>query len=118
MRTDLYISELLYTNDCVIIPGLGGFVANTRTAFLNPAQHTFTPPSRRVAFNASLRTNDGLLAHYVSRREGLSYGDALAAIKLWVDDVLARLQNEDKYGLKILAPWCMMPNNGFSLNRI
>ncbi|MFN8155466.1 MAG: hypothetical protein U0Y08_14330 [Bacteroidia bacterium] len=96
MRTDLYISELLYTNDCVIIPGLGGFVANTRTAFLNPAQHTFTPPARRVAFNASLRTNDGLLVHYVSRREGLSYGEALAAIKIWVEDVLSRLQSNEQ----------------------
>lgn len=96
VRIDLYISELLYTNDCVIIPGLGGFVANTRSAFLNPAQHTFTPPSRRVAFNASLRTNDGLLAHYVSRREALSYGEALAAIKIWVDDVLGRLQQNEQ----------------------
>ncbi len=100
MRTDLYISELLYTNDCVIIPGLGGFVANTRTAFLNPAQHTFTPPSRRVAFNASLRTNDGLLAHYVSRREGLSYGEALAAVKIWVDDVFGRLQQNEQVWIK------------------
>ena len=84
----------------MIIPGLGGFVANTRTAFLNPAQHTFTPPSRRVAFNASLRTNDGLLAHYVSRREGLSYGEALAAIKIWVDDVLGRLQQNEQVWIK------------------
>ena len=90
-RINLYISELLFLNDCVIIPGLGGFVANTRSAFLNPAQHTFTPPSRRVAFNASLRTNDGLLAHHVSRRQGISYGEALAEVKVWVDDLVARL---------------------------
>lgn len=96
MRIGLYISELLYTNDCVIIPGLGGFVANTRSAFLNPAQHTFTPPSRRLAFNASLRTNDGLLVNYVSRREGISYGDALSAVKVWVDDSIARLQNREQ----------------------
>ena len=95
-RTSLYISELLFVNDCVIIPGLGGFVANTRSAFLNPAQHTFTPPSRRVAFNASLRTNDGLLANYLSRRVGLSYGEALTRIKQFVDEVLAKLQAGDQ----------------------
>ncbi|MBP7243847.1 MAG: SPOR domain-containing protein, partial [Bacteroidia bacterium] len=87
MRIPLYISELLYVSDCVIIPGLGGFVANSRSAFLNPAQHTFSPPVRRIAFNASLRTNDGLLANYVSRREGITYGDAVTKIKYFVEDV-------------------------------
>lgn len=96
MRIGLYISELLFANDCVIIPGLGGFVANTRSAFLNPAQHTFTPPSRRLAFNASLRTNDGLLVNYVSRREGIPYGDAFAAVKVWVEDTIGRLQTGEQ----------------------
>ncbi|MBL0098388.1 MAG: hypothetical protein IPP46_19250 [Bacteroidetes bacterium] len=58
-----------------------GFVANTRSAFLNPAQHTFSPPSRKLAFNASLRTNDGLLAHHLSKRSGITYGEALTEIK-------------------------------------
>jgi nucleoid DNA-binding protein len=91
----LYISELLYVSDCVIIPGLGGFVANSRSAFLNPAQHTFSPPVRRIAFNASLRTNDGLLANYVSRREGITYGDAVTKIKYFVEDVINRLQLDE-----------------------
>lgn len=95
MRIPLYISELLYVSDCVIIPGLGGFVANSRSAFLNPAQHTFSPPVRRIAFNASLRTNDGLLANYVSRREGITYGDAVTKIKYFVEDVITRLQADE-----------------------
>ena len=95
MRIPLYISELLYVSDCVIIPGLGGFVANSRSAFLNPAQHTFSPPVRRIAFNASLRTNDGLLANYVSRREGITYGDAVTKIKYFVEDVISRLQSDE-----------------------
>lgn len=96
MRIDQYISELLYTNDCVIIPGLGGFVANTRSAFLNPAQHTFSPPTKKIAFNASLRVNDGLLAHYVSRNGGVSYQEAVNAIQLYVDDVFRLLAIGEK----------------------
>lgn len=95
MHIPLYISELLFVSDCVIIPGLGGFVANSRSAFLNPAQHTFSPPVRRIAFNASLRTNDGLLANYVSRREGITYGDAVTKIKYFVEDVITRLQADE-----------------------
>jgi CCDC81-like prokaryotic HU domain 1/CCDC81-like prokaryotic HU domain 2/SPOR domain len=96
VRIDHYISELLYTNDCVIIPGLGGFVANTRSAFLNPAQHTFSPPTKKIAFNASLRVNDGLLAHYVSRNGGVSYQEAVNAIQLYVDDVFRLLALGEK----------------------
>ncbi len=91
LHTGLYISELLYTRDCVIIPGLGGFVANSKSAFLNPAQHTFSPPSRKIAFNAGLRTNDGLLAHYISGKRGISYGEALTEIKLYVEELFNRL---------------------------
>lgn len=73
------------------MPGLGGFVANTRSAFLNPAQHTFSPPTKKIAFNASLRVNDGLLAHYVSRSGKLTYQEAINAIQHYVDDIFRLL---------------------------
>lgn len=91
VRPDQYICELLFTNDCVIIPGLGGFVSNTRSTFLNPSQHTFTPPSKKVAFNSSLRTNDGLLAHYISQEENITYHEANEVISSYVDDVFRKL---------------------------
>ena len=91
VRPDQYICELLFTNDCVIIPGLGGFVSNTRSTFLNPSQHTFTPPSKKIAFNSSLRTNDGLLAHYISQEENITYHEATAIISTYVDDVFRKL---------------------------
>lgn len=91
VRPDQYICELLFTNDCVIIPGLGGFVSNTRSTFLNPSQHTFTPPSKKVAFNSSLRTNDGLLAHYISQEENITYHEANEIISAYVDDVFRKL---------------------------
>ena len=91
VKTNQYICELLFTNDCVIIPGLGGFVSNTRSTFLNPSQHTFTPPSKKVAFNSSLRTNDGLLAHYISQEENITYHEANEAISAYVDDVFRKL---------------------------
>ena len=96
MRIDQYISELLFTNDCVIVPGLGGFVANTRSAFLNPAQHTFSPPTKKIAFNASLRVNDGLLAHYVSRSGKVSYQEAINAVQQYVDDIFRLLAIGEK----------------------
>ena len=91
VRPDHYICELLYTNDCVIIPGLGGFITNTRSTFLNPSQNSFTPPAKRIAFNSSLRTNDGLLAHHISQEENITYHEANEIISGFVDDVFRKL---------------------------
>jgi nucleoid DNA-binding protein len=96
VRIDSFISDLLYTNDCVIIPGLGGFVANSRGAFLNPAQHTFSPPLKRIAFNASLRINDGLLTHYISRTQDITYFDAINIVQRFVDDCFLKLNAGEK----------------------
>ncbi|MFM7015746.1 MAG: hypothetical protein ACKOX3_05390 [Bacteroidota bacterium] len=100
VRPDHYICELLFTNDCVIIPGLGGFVTNTRSTFLNPSQHTFTPPSKKVAFNSSLRTNDGLLAHHISQEENITYSEANEAISTYVDDVFRKLALGEKISIE------------------
>lgn len=93
MRLDFYISELLYSHDCVIVPGLGGFVAHERGAFLNPAQHTFAPPARKLAFNAGLRISDGILAQAISRTRGISFNDAMDLIQLVVEDIIQRLKS-------------------------
>jgi nucleoid DNA-binding protein len=91
VRLDFYISELLYSHDCVIVPGLGGFVAHERGAFLNPAQHTFAPPARKVAFNAGLRVSDGILAHAISRTRGITFNEAMDLIQTVVGDIVQRL---------------------------
>ncbi|MEP7263269.1 MAG: hypothetical protein ABI772_02160, partial [Bacteroidota bacterium] len=96
MKLDHYISELLFEHECVIIPGFGGIVANYRPSFLNPAHHTFSPPSKRLAFNASLRTNDGLLASHLSKRLSVNYTEANNYITAFVSDCTRSLQDGQK----------------------
>ncbi len=80
MNLDQSISELLFTHECVIIPGFGGFVTNYRPAEVHPTQHTFTPPSRSIVFNKNLKNNDGLLANHLVATQQLSYQEALGKI--------------------------------------
>lgn len=84
MDISVYISELLYDHDCVIVPGLGGFLCNYRASEIHPVQHTITPPGKSVAFNSSLKNNDGLLANYIAKRKSISYDYANALINGWV----------------------------------
>lgn len=89
---DLYsiVYQLISENDCVIIPQFGGFIVNYAGATVNIKTQEFCPPSRRLAFNESLRDNDGLLLNYLCRHAGMSW----QAAENHVGDFVQHLNNE------------------------
>lgn len=96
MITEKHISKLLFEHDCVIVPGLGGFIANYSPASIHPVHHTFSPPSRTLAFNASLRNNDGLLATSIKTELGISFQEAIEIIHGDVSEIKAGI-NSGRY---------------------
>lgn len=96
MKVDEHISELLYQHDCVIVPELGGFVANYAPAKIHPTKHVFTPPSKSISFNKHLKNNDGLLANRIATVESASYPEALKYIQHFTSDVKVRLKKGEK----------------------
>ena len=65
------IYDLLYNNDCVIVPNFGAFVLKSKSAYIK--KNEFFPPSKYVSFNAMLKDNDGLLAKHISGEKNISY---------------------------------------------
>ncbi len=84
MKIARYIGDLLYDYECVVIPGLGGFLTNDKPASIQPNTHHFRPPYKQVMFNAYLKTNDGLLVNYIAREENISYREAKAQVDKFV----------------------------------
>ncbi len=84
MKIARYIGDLLYDYECVVIPGLGGFLTNDKPASIQPNTHHFRPPYKQVMFNAYLKTNDGLLINYIAREENISYHEAKAQVDKFV----------------------------------
>tara|TARA_R110001592_G_scaffold344988_1_gene636617 strand:- start:2357 stop:3394 length:1038 start_codon:yes stop_codon:yes gene_type:complete len=76
MKLDQHISQLLFQYDCVIVPNLGGFVANYKPASIQPIKNTFYPPSKGISFNKNLQNNDGLLVNAVSKANNSTYEEA------------------------------------------
>lgn len=70
----LHITTLLRRNDCVVVPGVGAFVATHRQATV--ADGVLTAPVREVSFNPALTYDDGLIASSVSRRLKISFEQA------------------------------------------
>ena len=85
------IYQLVCDNDCVIIPGFGGFVANRFPANVDFSKQEFYPPSRKVAFNESLSLSDGLLVNHISQTENVSWTEADSIVKSFVDELNAKL---------------------------
>ena len=84
MKIARYIGDLLYDYECVVIPGLGGFLTQDKPAGIQPNTHHFRPPYKQVMFNAYLKTNDGLLVNYIAREENIPYKEAKAQVDKFV----------------------------------
>lgn len=101
MGIEFYVSQLLYRYQCVIIPGFGAFISETKSARLVEAVNTFYPPTKSLAFNSHLKINDGLLTNAVSLFEKVSFEQASKIIEKaiieWQKelDVTGRLSLED-----------------------
>jgi len=85
-----YIKELLFLNDCVIIPEFGGFITNYKPASVENNQ--FFPPAKEIAFNNKLISNDGLLVNYISEIEGINYFEAKQKLGAFVEEIQLNLE--------------------------
>ena len=96
MNVEKHIGELLYDHNCVIVPDLGGFVANYAPAKIHPTQHTFSPPTKNIVFNINLKNNDGLLANQIAAFEKKTYSEALKYIDYFVKEINLQLKKGAK----------------------
>jgi nucleoid DNA-binding protein len=92
----VYIGDLLYFNDCVIVPGFGGFIADYFPGGINEDKNTFSPPSKRIAFNLHIRENDNLLLSHISKREKTDSTQAKEKIDSFVNNTYRRLSEGDR----------------------
>ena len=68
----LHIEFLLHTHDCVIVPGLGGFVVNISNVERN-GLWGIDAPKCELIFNSKLTYNDGLLAESLMKTNNISF---------------------------------------------
>ena len=93
MQLTRFIQELLYQYECVTIPHFGAFLTRSFNAQVDPGGF-FYPPRKEVNFNQLLTANDGLLAHYIARKENVTYENALRTIEKEVSSWKKKLQTQ------------------------
>lgn len=85
-----HIENLLLENDCVIIPGFGGFIVQYIPARRIDEEGIFLPPYRTVGFNPQLNLNDGLLIQSYMQAHDINYPEASRL----VDDAVMELREQ------------------------
>ena len=88
------LMKLMQEHSCVIIPDLGGFVLNAKSAVVDYASSCFMPPSKELLFNAHLVHNDGLLAHAMMQDRNISFEEATMLIAKEVASVKTALETK------------------------
>ena len=68
-----HIETLLLNHDCVMVQGLGGFIAMKKPAHFVADEGVFYPPYRSVTFNQQLTYGDGLLEQLYMQSYDASY---------------------------------------------
>lgn len=94
---DKHIEILLLSNDCVIVPGFGGFIAHHVDARKDENDGSFLPPIRTIAFNPKLTINDSLLAQSYVEAYDISYPEATMRIEDEVRELCQRIETDGNY---------------------
>ena len=97
IELERHIEILLLDNDCVIVPGLGGFTAHHVEARYDESDDVFLPPLRTLGFNPLLKINDSLLVQSYVEAYDISYPEALRRIEGEVEELRQRLGNDGYY---------------------
>lgn len=97
IEIERHIEILLLDNDCVIVPGLGGFTAHHVEARFDESDDVFLPPLRTLGFNQQLKINDSLLVQSYIEAYDISYPEALRRIEGEVEELRQRLVNDGYY---------------------
>ena len=95
-----HIETLLLENDCVIVPGFGGFVAHYAPATHIKEENLFLPPTRTIGFNPQLKLNDGVLVQSYMSAYDTSFSDATRIVEKEIKQFIELLHKEGKAQLE------------------
>lgn len=98
-----HIEILLLSNECVIVPDFGGFMAHQVSARYDADDHSFLPPFRTLGFNPQLRMNDSVLVQSYVEAYDISYPEALRRVNEEVEELKQRLNEDGTYTMSNLG---------------
>ena len=100
MKISTYIFQLLQSQDCVIVPNFGAFVARNISAKISSDGSKIFPPNKELSFNKNVVKNDGLLLNAIASNENINYDAAEQKIINWVKRINKKLEKQKYIEIK------------------
>lgn len=101
------VKGLLHKYNCVVVPGLGGFIAHQKSAVIDPVSGVINPPFKHITFNAQLTLNDGLLVTQVADYLKINYIDAIKIVDIEILNFNQLLKNNSQFQIKELGSFVL-----------
>jgi cell division septation protein DedD len=93
------IRELLFEQECVVIPHFGGFITSYKSAEIDYITNLLSPPTKAISFNRQLRNDDGILTHLFSSLNKVSYKEAQVTVREWSNRLDEAVKTNKQYTL-------------------
>jgi nucleoid DNA-binding protein len=110
MKIGKYISELLFTNDFVILAGFGEFSTKYVPARFVPEKKKVEAPSKEVTFNSKNKTDDNVLAESIAKKENKTALEVKEFITTFVSEMTNSLKSGKKVELDSIGQFALAPN--------
>lgn len=94
-RLDLaqYIRELILLNECVILPGFGGFETQYEAAQYDKANKRMLPPTKKVVFREDYVKGGGILEDHLCRHLKIQNEQAAQYITEYIQELTKRINS-------------------------
>jgi len=107
MKLAKYISELLFENDKVIIPGLGAFIGTPQAAKMDSEGQVLSPPKKVITFDSNDKSADNLLARHISKSENITQIATKKSITDFVNETIKELKEGKRVRLADIGIFSM-----------
>ena len=84
---------MIAQHNCVIMPGVGAFLAHRVPAYYSAAERVFMPPHRELGFNPQVTVDDALLLSEYMSDGMMSYEEANRSLANDIDSLRSRLSD-------------------------
>ncbi len=89
------IKELIYEHGSVVIPGLGSFSGDYKSAAIDNIQGQLAPPALEIVFNPNNVLNDGVLLDYIKKKYHVLTHEAQKAIDDFTEGVIQTFKKHE-----------------------
>lgn len=100
MKIGMYISELLYDHDAVVLPGFGEFFTKYTPARFIPEEGKVESPKKTIAFNPDKTEGDDPLVSYLGEQQGLDSEQVKAYLANFVSEIKQIIDSGKKVELE------------------